>query len=103
MAETILIVTFVVGFGIWALGVGFLVKLGVGEWRQWNGDRFMGTLALVAAIVVFGLPFTFWALGAVSPPAKPCVREETSTRYDPALKVMRPMKYCAQYGEWTDK
>jgi predicted membrane protein len=32
----------------------------------------------------------------------PCLKYETTMQYDPATKMMRPMRICTQRGEWVE-
>lgn len=33
---------------------------------------------------------------------RPCVEYKTVMQYNVAVKMMMPVRYCAQYGEWVD-
>ena len=72
------------------LVVAYIAALG---FCFWTVTDFLGT-----ALVIGGLT----ALFAASDDDRPCVREVTEMRYDPATKIVRPMTYCVERGEWTE-
>lgn len=33
----------------------------------------------------------------------PCIKHETTMQYNPAIKMVMPVRYCTKYGEWVQE
>ena len=82
--------------------VAYIAALGFCFWTVTDFDasrsKRVAATVLGTALVIGGLT----ALFAASDDDRPCVREVTEMRYDPATKIVRPMTYCVERGEWAE-
>ena len=77
------------------IGLTCLSITAVTEWHRSTGK--------VCGIVAFFLTAGLLTLMTKYEEDNPCVRYETQMRYDPALKMVRPMKTCVERGEWVEE